>query len=294
MDYSKLLEKYPPTVSAADAAEIVAHAKVSLARNLNTEVSKFCFSALDLTTLSVADSEQSVAAFVERAVSVPVRFPGMPHVASLCVYPSFVDVVGLGVEGSPVAVTSVAGGFPASQTFLEVKMLEVAMAVENGADEIDVVMNVGNVLEAQYDRAANEIEMLRQEVGDELVLKVIIESGMYADSEQLYRAAVLAILSGADFVKTSTGKAPCGGATPEAVAVMCCALRDHYRMTRQRIGIKIAGGVRTCEDAALYYTIVEEVLGHEWLTPSLFRIGASAPLADDLIASVTGVENARL
>ena len=288
MDYSGLLENYSPTISAADVKSAVAHAKESVARNLNAEVYKFCFSALDLTTLSAEDSERSVAEFVNRAVGLPEKYKDMPHVASICVYPSFVDVVGLGVEGSPIAVTSVAGGFPASQTFLEVKMLEVAMSVENGADEIDVVMNVGDILEQQYDRAANDIEMLRQEIGDELVFKVIVESGMYSDVEQLYKVSVLAILAGADFVKTSTGKAPCGGATPEAVAVMCHAIKDHYLKTGERIGIKIAGGVRTSEDAALYYTIVENILGGEWLTTSLFRIGASAPLANALVAAVTG------
>ena len=288
MDYSRLLENYSPSFSASDVTSAVAHAREVLNRNLNAEVYKFCFGALDLTTLSAEDSERSVSEFVSRAVSVSEKYKDMPYVSSICVYPSFVDVVGLGVEGTPVGVTSVAGGFPASQTFLEVKMLEVAMSVENGADEIDVVMNVGGVLEGQYDRVANDIEMLRQEIGEELVLKVIVESGMYSDVEQLYKVSVLAILAGADFVKTSTGKAPCGGASPQAVAVMCHAIRDHYLKTGERVGIKIAGGVRTSEEAALYYTIVENILGREWLTPSLFRIGASAPLANALISAVYG------
>lgn len=184
-------------------------------------------------------------------------------------------------------MTSVAGGFPAAQTYLEVKMLEVAMAVENGADEIDVVMNAGEMVEGEFDRLANDLELLCREAGQEVTFKVIIESGMLETPEDVYRASMLAILSGADFVKTSTGKSAYG-ATPKSAMVICNAIKDYYLQTGINVGIKLAGGIRTVDDAVLYYTIVENMLGREWLTPSLFRFGASAPLANALLSAVTG------
>ena len=194
--------------------------------------------------------------------------------------------MGLAVDGTPMRITSVAGGFPASQTFLEVKALEVAMAVENGADEIDIVLNVGRMLAGEYDEAANEVEVLRKECADDVVLKVIIESGALKTPELIRRAALLSMLAGADFVKTSTGKIDVA-ATPEAAVVMCTAIRDYYRRTGRKVGFKAAGGVRTAEDAVLYYTIVEEILGPEWLTPELFRIGASS-VANALLTAIEG------
>lgn len=180
-------------------------------------------------------------------------------------------------------ITSVAGGFPASQTFIEVKALEVAMAVENGADEIDVVMNVGKVLTGAYDEAASEVELLRNEVRD-VVFKVIIESGALKSPELIRKASLLSMLAGADFVKTSTGKTDVA-ATPEAAFVMCHAIKDYYNATGRKVGFKAAGGVRTPSDAALYYTIVEEVLGKEWITTDLFRIGASSA-ANNIISAI--------
>ena len=289
MEYAALLEKYTPVASDDLVKSIVAKAKAEMDRNRNEEVYKFCFGALDLTTLNNNDSVRSVAEFVKKAVDVPTRFPNVPNVSSICVYPSFVDIVGLGVEGTDIAVTSVAGGFPTAQTFLEVKMLEVAMAVENGADEIDVVMNAGEMVEGDFDRLANDLEMLCNEAGKEVIFKVIIESGMLTKPEEVYRASLLAILSGADFVKTSTGKSAYG-ATPKSVMVIYNAIKDYYLQTGINVGIKIAGGVRTVDDAVLYYTLVENLLGREWLTPSLFRFGASAPLANALLSAITGEE----
>lgn len=289
MEYSVLLEKYAPVASDELVSSAVARAKAEMGRNLNEEVYKFCLGALDLTTLSGSDSVRSVAEFVKKAVDLPTRYPGLPYVSTICVYPSFVDIVGLGVEGTPIGVTSVAGGFPAAQTFLEVKMLEVAMAVESGADEIDVVMNAGEMLEGDFDRLANDLELLCREAGQEVTFKIIIESGMLRTPEDVYRASMLAILSGADFVKTSTGKSACG-ATPKSAMVICNAIKDYYLQTGINVGIKLAGGIRSVEDAVMYYTIVENMLGKEWLTPSLFRIGASAPLANALLSAITGSE----
>lgn len=287
MEYSLLLQKYTPVASDSLVESIVARAKADMGRNLNESVYKFLFSALDLTTLSGSDSVKSVAEFTKQAADVKVKYPGMPNVCSICVYPSFVDVVGLGVEGTNIGVTSVAGGFPAAQTFLEVKMLEVAMAVENGADEVDIVMNAGDMNEGEFDRLANDIELLCKEAGGDVTVKIIIESGMLSKPEEVYRAAMLAMLSGADFVKTSTGKTAYG-ATPKSVMVICNAIKDYSLKTGINTGVKVAGGIRTVEDAVMYYTIVENILGKEWLTPELFRIGASAPLANSLITAVTG------
>jgi deoxyribose-phosphate aldolase len=206
----------------------------------------------------------------------------------VCVYPSFVDVAGLALGGSRIAITSVAGGFPSSQTFIEVKMLEAAMAVESGADEIDVVISIGEMLDGELDRMAGTLALLREELGDQTVLKVIIESGALRSPQLIREASLLAMLSGADFVKTSTGKIE-PAATPEAAVVMCTAIRDFAAKTGRQVGFKAAGGVRTAKDAALYYTIVEEILGAGWLDPALFRIGASG-LANNLLSAIEGRE----
>lgn len=283
MDYSKELEKYAPAHSEAQVAKEVAKIKVAANRNENIDVYKFCYSAIDLTTLSCNDSVESVTAFARKAVEFYEKYPHIPNVASICVYPSFVETVGLAVESTPMRITSVAGGFPASQTFIEVKALEVAMAVENGADEIDVVLNVGKMLTGAYDEAASEVELLRNEAKD-VVFKVIIESGALKTPELIRKASLVSMFTGADFIKTSTGKINVA-ATPEAAFVMCHAIKDYYNATGRKVGFKAAGGVRTPADAALYYTIVEEVLGKEWLTTDLFRIGASSA-ANNIISAI--------
>ncbi len=286
MEYEHLLKEYTAASSDAQIAEIVAQAVKDSQQNLNADVYKFCFSAIDLTTLMETDSDVSVERFVNDAVKLPRKHEGLPNVASICVYPTFVDIAGLGVEGTTIGVTSVAGGFPSSQTFLEVKMLEVSMAVENGADEIDVVINVGELMQGEYNQMANDLEMMRKEAGEDITFKVILETNALKTPELIKKAALLAMFAGADFVKTSTGKNK-GGATPEAAVVMCQAIKEYYEKTGRKVGFKAAGGIRTAEDAALYYTIVKNMLGEEWLEPGLFRLGASA-LADNLINAIYG------
>ncbi len=288
MEYSKMLAEYGPAMTEEEVAKVVADAREKSVRNQNAEVYKLCYSTIDLTTLTEKDSVESVGKFVKKAVDFQTHFPEIPNVASICVFPLFVDVVGLGVEGSDIAVTSVAGGFPASQTFMEVKMLEVSMAVESGADEIDVVINVGQMLEGDYEPMTNEIALLRKEAGEDTVFKVIIESGALQTPELIRKASLLSMFAGADFVKTSTGKIPVA-ATPEAAVVMCTAIRDYYEKTGRKVGFKAAGGIRSAEEAALFYTIVEEILGKEWCTPALWRIGASS-LANGLISAIAGKE----
>jgi len=216
MEYANHLKEYAPAWSASQVDEEVARIrKATEARNHNTEVYKFCYSAIDLTTLSCNDSVKSVTEFARKAAEFYQKYPHIPNVASICIYPSFVETVGLAVDGTPMKITSVGGGFPAAQTFLEVKALEVAMAVENGADEVDIVLNVGRMLTGEYDEAANEVEVIRTEMDDDVVLKVIIESGALKTPELIRKASLLSMLAGADFVKTSTGKIDVA-ATPEA------------------------------------------------------------------------------
>lgn len=213
-------------MSEAQVAEEVDRIRKAAVRNHTPEVYKLCYSAVDLTTLSCTDSVESVTEFAGKAVKFYQQFPHLPNVASICIYPPFVETVGVVVDGTDMRITSVAGGFPSSQTFLEVKVLEVAMAVENGADEIDIVLNVGKMLEGHYDEVANEVEVIRTEMSPEVVLKVIIESGALKTPDLIRKASLLSMFAGADFVKTSTGKIDVS-ATPEAAVVMCqCGISE--------------------------------------------------------------------
>ena len=284
MEYLSMLKELEADCRPSDIGAGVAQARAQAVRNQTADVYRRCFACLDLTTLGVADTNESVQELAHKAAACSVHFSGMPDVASVCVYPVFVDVAGLALGDADIAVTSVAGGFPASQTYLEVKMLELAMALENGADEVDIVMNVGQFLSGNYEAMASEIQALRDEAGEDTTLKVIIESGALVQPELIRRASLLVMEAGADFIKTSTGKTSVS-ATPEAALVMCGAIRDFYRKTGRRVGFKAAGGVSTPEAAALYYSIVQAVLGEEWLTPSLFRIGASS-LANQLLSAI--------
>lgn len=287
MEYANHLNEYAANPTAEQIAQEVAQAKQAAKDNMSNEVMKFCLSAIDLTSLSCNDNEESIREFARRAAEFSIDYPHLKGVASICVYPPFVETVGLEIDATPLRITSVAGGFPSSQTFLEVKMLEVAMALENGADEVDVVLNAGKMLIGSYDEAANEIEVLREEAED-ATLKVILEVGALSSPELIYRASLLAMAAGADFIKTSTGKIDIS-ATPEAAVTMCHAIRSYYEKTGRKVGFKAAGGIRTAEDAALYYTIVEQILGTEWLTTELFRIGASS-LANNLLSAIEGKE----
>lgn len=286
MEYANRLKEYAPAQSEAQVAEEVARLKAEAKKNENIDVYKFCYSAIDLTTLSCNDSVESVTEFARKTVEFYDKYPEIPNVASICIYPSFVETVGVALGDSPMRITSVAGGFPAAQTFLEVKSLEVAMAVENGADEIDIILNVGKMLTGHYDEAANEVEVLRKEAGSDITLKVIIESGALKTPDLIRKASLLSMEAGGDFVKTSTGKIDVA-ATPEAAVVMCHAIRDYYDKTGRKVGFKAAGGVRTPEEATLYYTIVKEILGEEWLTTDLFRIGASSA-ANNILSAIEG------
>ncbi|MDR2893853.1 MAG: deoxyribose-phosphate aldolase [Alistipes sp.] len=287
MNYSEEIKKFAPAANEAEVAAEVARIGALAPKNETTRVWTTCLGAIDLTSLGATDSEASVTEFVGRAARFCIDFPHLPPPASVCVWPVFVDTAGLALGASRIPITSVSGGFPSSQTFIEVKMLETAMAIESGADEVDVVISIGELIGGEIDRMAGTLSLLREEAGD-AILKVIIESGELKTPTLIRTASLAAMLAGADFVKTSTGKTPTA-ATPEAAVVMCTAIRDFHRATGRKIGFKAAGGIKTAADASLYYTIVEQILGPEWLTPDLFRIGASS-LADALLSAIEGRE----
>ena len=288
MEYTPTLRNFGPAPTADEVSALLEKIGPQARRNCRTEVYKRCFGCIDLTSSGATDSRRSIGEFTRKAIELPRHFPEAGSVASICVYPVFVETVGLAAGDSKMAITSVSGGFPSSQTYLEVKMLETAMAIENGADEIDIVISIGEMLDGEYDLAGNEIETLRAEIGDDAILKVILESGTLSDPELIHKAATIAMEAGADFIKTSTGKNGIA-ATPEAAVAMCLAIRQFAEKTGRKVGFKAAGGISTAESAALYYSIVEEILGEEWLTPELFRIGASS-LANNLLSEIEGRE----
>ena len=247
--------------------------------NFTSDVLKCIHGCIDLTTLTSIDTKESVWSMVDNVVnSYEGTRPDVPNVAAICVYPLFVDTVKQALMAQDVKIASVAGGFPSSQTFTEIKIAETAMAVMAGAEEIDVVMNLGYFLEDDYEALTDEINEIKDCCRD-VKLKVIIETGALTTAENIRKATILSVYSGADFVKTSTGKGY-PGASPEAVYVMCKIIREYAKISGRKVGIKVAGGIRTSEDAVLYYTIVKEVLGKEWLNKNLFRIGASSLVGD--------------
>ena len=288
MEYTPTLRNFGPAPTADEVSALLEKIGPQARRTCRTEVYKRCFGCIDLTSLGATDSRRSIGEFTRKAIELPRHFPQAGSVASICVYPVFVETVGLAAGDSKMAITSVSGVFPSSQTYLEVKMLETAMAIENGADEIDIVISIGEMLDGEYDLAGNEIETLRAEIGDDAILKVILESGTLSDPELIHKAATIAMEAGADFIKTSTGKNGIA-ATPEAAVAMCLAIRQFAEKTGRKVGFKAAGGISTAESAALYYSIVEEILGEEWLTPERFRIGASS-LANNLLSEIEGCE----
>lgn len=254
--------------------------------NRTPDVLRFLLSTIELTSLKVTDNEDSILRMVERVNSFVNDNPALPHPAGICVYPRFVNIVSNSLEVEEMEISTVCGGFPSSQTFPELKTVETALAVKDGATEIDAVLPVGFYLAEDYDTVYNEIDEIKLACGQEVPLKIILETGALQTAANVKKAAILAIYSGADFIKTSTGKIE-PGATPAAVYTMCQTIREYYEQTGTAIGIKIAGGVRAVEDALKYYTIVKEVLGEEWLNSRLFRIGASA-LANNLLSEIIG------
>lgn len=258
-----------------------------LDENDNLEVKKQILNCIDLTTLKCTDTEESVLKFTEKVNDLTDSYPDIPTIAAVCVYPNMAEIVSDTLEADGVNIACVSGCFPSSQTFMEVKVAETAMALHCGADEIDIVMPVGKFLSGDYEGVCDEISEIKDICGDKK-LKVILETGVLMTAENIKKAALICMYSGADFIKTSTGKEAIS-ATPDAALVMCEAIREYYKETGRKVGFKAAGGINTVKKALAYYTIVKEVLGNEWLNNEWFRIGASS-LANPLLTEITGQE----
>jgi len=253
-------------------------------KNRTAKMFETALSCIDLTTLNSTDTIRSVTEFTEKVNSFPAAFPGIRNVAAICIYPNMAETVRKSLNVPNVQIAAVAGGFPSSMTFNSVKIEEAKLAVAAGANEIDIVMPLWAFLAGDFETCANEISAIKEAIGN-AHLKVILETGVLT-VDQIWQASILAIEAGADFIKTSTGKLP-QAASPEATFVMCLAIKQHFEETGKKIGFKPAGGIVTPEDAILYLTIVQEILGNEWLTPEFFRIGASR-LANNLLEKITG------
>ena len=258
-----------------------------LGENNTVDVKKEILHCIDLTTLKCTDTEESIMKFTEKVNEFVDKYPDLDNVAAICVYPNMAEIVSDSLEADNVKIACVSGGFPSSQTFMEVKVAETAMAIHAGAEEIDIVMPIGKFLCDDYEGMCDEISELKDICGDK-TLKVILETGALRTASNIKKAAILAMYSGADFIKTSTGKEAIS-ATPEAALVMCEAIKEYHRETGRKVGFKAAGGIDTVKKALAYYTIVKEVLGEEWLNNGLFRIGTSR-LTNLLLSDIIGEE----
>ncbi len=277
--YQEVFNKYTtPLPDAKIAEQVNALLEKKYQANFTPEVLKTIHGCIDLTSLTSLDSKESIWKLVDSVNDFEGTRPDVPNVAAICTFPLFVDTVKQALTAQEVSIASVAGGFPASQTFTEIKIAETALAVADGADEIDVVMNLGYLLEENYEELTEELSEIKEACRN-AKLKVIIETGALATATNIQRATLVAMYCGADFVKTSTGKGY-PGATPEAAFTICETIRAYHLLTGNKVGIKISGGVRTAEEAVKYYTIVKEKLGDEWLTKDYFRIGASSLVKD--------------
>ena len=286
--YELALSKYNTNLEDAVVAQEVEQLMAKkLSENNTTEVKKFLFNCIDLTTLKTTDSQESVLKFTEKVNQFDEEYAEMGSVAAICVYPNFAKIVSNTLEVEDVNIACVAAGFPSSQTFTEIKIAETSMALHDGATEIDIVINVGSFLSGDYESMCDEVEELK-EVCKNHHMKVILETGALKSAANIKKASILAMYSGADFIKTSTGKMD-PAATPEAAYVMCKAIKEYYLETGRKVGFKPAGGLSTVEDALKYYTIVKEVLGEEWLNNHLFRLGTSR-LANLILSEVKGQE----
>ena len=287
-------DKYQDTINQSNVCGDDAKVKEAVAKilekvdeNRNKEVYKFLFNTIDLTTLKSTDSPRSVAEFTERVNKFDEEYPELKNVAAICVFPNFAQIVRTVLDVSSVEVACVSGCFPTSQSFIEAKIAETSLAIEGGADEIDIVLNLGNFFDEDYEEVCDEIIEQKQACRDGR-LKVILETGALKTADNIKKASILSLYSGADFLKTSTGK-EYPGATPEAAYVMAQCIKEYYEKTGTMVGFKASGGVATTEDALVYYTIIKEVLGEQWLTNEYFRLGASR-LANNLLTDILGEE----
>lgn len=286
--YEVALSKYNTNLNddevKAKVAELI---EKKVPENNTEEVKKLLFHCIDLTTLNTTDTEEHVMQFTEKVNLFVDKYPDLDNVAAICVYPNMAGIVSDTLEADDVKIAAVSAGFPSSQTFIEVKVAETALAISEGANEIDIVISVGKFLSGDYETMCDEIEELK-EVCKDRHMKVILETGALGSASNIKKASILSMYAGADFIKTSTGKQQ-PAATPEAAYVMCKAIKEYHQLTGRKIGFKPAGGLNTVHDALVYYTIVKEVLGQEWLNNELFRLGTSR-LANLLLSDILGEE----
>jgi len=285
---TEALSKYSLAVDDEAVREAVAQIiREKVPENDTPEVKQFLMGSIELTTLKTTDSDESVLAFTERVNKFAHDYPALPHFATLCVYPCYAKIVSQSLEVEGTEIACVSGSFPSSQARIEVKVAETALAVADGATEIDIVMPVGKFLSGDYEGVSEDIQELKNACGH-APMKVILETGDLRNGSDIKTASILAMYAGADYIKTSTGKEKVS-ATPEAAYIMCQAIKEYYDETGIVIGFKPAGGINTVMDAVVYYTIVKEVLGEQWLTNRLFRIGTSR-LANLLLSELLGTE----
>ena len=286
--YEKALNLYDTNISDEEVSNAVRKIIAEKVHENDTpEVKRFLMGSVELTTLKTTDSEESVMAFTEKVNQFDDAYPDIPHVATICVYPCFAKTVSETLEVDGVEIACVSGSFPSSQTFPEIKIAETALAIKDGATEIDMVLPVGKFLSGNYEDVADEIAEMKAVCGDHK-MKVILETGCLKTASNIKKAAILAMYGGADYIKTSTGKLE-PAATPEAAYVMCQAIKEYFTKTGIQIGFKPAGGLNSVMDALIYYTIVKEVLGEKWLTNQWFRMGTSR-LANLLLSEIVGEE----
>lgn len=269
----------------AEVERIVAE---KLPENDNLETRRFLLGSVELTSLHTTDTEEEILAMTEKVNKFDSDYHDLPHVAAICVYPVFTELVAQSLEIDGVEITNVSGNFPSSQSRMEVKIAETQLAVADGATNVDIVLPVGKFLSGDYEGVSDDINELKQVCGEEVPMKVILEVCDLGSLSNVKKAALLSMYAGADYVKTSTGKEK-SGATPESVYVMCQAIKEYYDKTGIQIGLKPAGGINTVRDALTYYTILKEVCGEKWLTNYWFRLGTSR-LTNTLINEIVGKE----
>lgn len=285
--YEDALRKYNTNLDDAAVREAVRKIIAEkVPENDTMDVKKFLFGSIELTTLKTTDSDTSVLAFTERVNDFDNEYPDLPHVATICVYPCFAKTVSESLEVDGVEIACVSGSFPSSQACIEVKVAETALAVADGATEIDIVLPVGKFLSGDYEGVCDDIAEMKAACGESVPMKVILETGALKTASNIKKASILSMYAGADYIKTSTGKME-PAATPEAAYVMCQAIKEYYDETGIQIGFKPAGGINSVMDAIIYYTIVKEVLGEKWLTNKWLRLGTSR-LANMLLSELKG------
>lgn len=280
----EILEKYGYEPNMENIDKTLSTIQSNLGRWATPQYMESCIGYTDLTSLKSEDTPSKIAAFTKKVNDFKNAYPDYPAPASICVYPNFGKTVKENLAVPGVGITTVAGCFPSSQSFPEVKRMECKMAVKNGANEVDIVLALNAFLDNNFKRASQEIKEIKTDLGKNVILKVILETGSLSTPEKIAAASFLAMEAGADFIKTSTGKQE-PAATPMAAIVMCQCIKLFYEKKGIMVGFKAAGGISTTKDALCYLAIVDTILGKEWLNTRYFRLGASR-LVNNLLSEL--------